>query len=210
MTKAELRKQARARREAMSPEDCARRSRAIFDRVVDAPFYREARTVLAYMSFRNEVDTVALARRALDDGKRLCVPLTDPATLTMKVIAVTNLERGLSVKTFGLLEPTATGDNEIDPTSVDLVLVPGLLFDRSGHRLGFGAGYYDRFIAASRCRATVGLAYEWQVVEALPVDPWDMRLSRVVTERAIRETASAGPISLAPDEDTPTMSSVEF
>jgi 5-formyltetrahydrofolate cyclo-ligase len=194
-TKAELRARLRARRDAEPERDA--RSRRILERAIELPQYRAARVIASFVGVNSEVNTAPLLERALADGKRVAVPWRDGVEL--RFTALDDLG-DLVPASFGLREPAeplrVDAGREIAPEAIDLVLVPGLGFDRLGNRLGHGRGYYDRFLR--RCRREtprVGLAFECQVVDQLPVTDRDEPLDLLVTESGVyrftRRTTSA-------------------
>lgn len=183
--KADLRRQMRARRAALTPQDVAQASQAVAERLLALPAYRDAREVAAYLPVKNEVDAAIVARQALADGKRLLLPRCRddaPGLLDFGCVScLTDVEPGR----FGILEPRQAVCRPPEAFAPDLILVPGLAFDRLGRRLGFGGGYYDRLLALPlAARAfSVGLAFAFQFVDTLPADPWDRPVNAVVTER---------------------------
>jgi 5-formyltetrahydrofolate cyclo-ligase len=185
-----LRREVRARLRAMSLEARTHASAEIRERLLKSPQFREARTLHCYMSLPLEVDTAPLLRAAFEGGKRVYVPFQIPERDRLGVAAWTP---GLNMAPgpLGILEPGAEHRLQELPEPIDLVLVPGLAFDRKGNRLGRGKGYYDRFLAslpprpvtdpASRT-ALVALAFAHQVVPEVPRDPWDVPVSHILTE----------------------------
>jgi 5-formyltetrahydrofolate cyclo-ligase len=181
MDKSSLRAAAQLRRDAL--DDRERRSAAICALVVAAPSYAAARTIHCYLPMRSEVDTRPLIADALAHGKRVVVPIvvpkaTDLAHAWLESLAADTLVPG----TFGTfnprdLRPAAPGD-------WDLVIVPLLAFDRHGHRLGYGKGYYDRLLAASLV-TTIGVGFAAQEIDALPAEAHDIALDWVITEREV-------------------------
>lgn len=184
--KRDLRRAALTRRREMSDEDRRDRSEAIRRTLVGLPEVSAAQTVMTFVSFRAEVETRPLIERWLGEGRRVCVPLTLRERDRIVAVAIENPATDLRPGALGIHEPVDAPDRRVDPCDIDVCVVPGLLFDLRGHRLGYGAGYYDRFLAQltqSACR-TIGVAYAWQVSETdLPVDEWDIRLGAIVTDQ---------------------------
>ncbi len=193
--KAALRRRMRAWRDALGPEELARASAAVARRLFSLRSFRAARTVLFYVSFRSEVDTVPMIRRAIALGKAVCAPQTLDAGGCLVPRRVADPDRDLVPGFSGIPEPDPARAEEVPPGEIDVVVVPGLAFDRRGYRLGYGRGFYDRFLAALPAGTwRIGLCLEGQVVDALPRDPWDVPMHRVVTEaRVIRCAAPAVP-----------------
>jgi len=187
-SKTALRAAILARRAAGSRWRTARHSRAVASRVRRLSAWRRARLILAYAAMRGEVDPGPLVRRALAEGRVVALPrvIGPPhgrgAGLAFhRVDSRTRLERSA----FGIPEPPDDPSTRVDPADADLVLVPGVGFSPSGDRLGFGGGYYDGLLPGTPAVA-VGLAFEFQVIESLPREPWDAPVNAVVTERQVR------------------------
>ena len=141
--------------------------------------YKNAQTVMAYSSFGSEVGTGAIVRRAFLDAKTVLLPVTDLATETMHASVLTSQD-ALVCGGYGIYEPADT-----TPYSgkIDLVLLPGLVFNRNGARIGYGKGYYDKFLSLQTTAYKVGLAYQCQICGLAFGEPHDIRLDRIVTEK---------------------------
>ncbi|MBR5903683.1 MAG: 5-formyltetrahydrofolate cyclo-ligase [Clostridia bacterium] len=160
--------------------DKPRKSELIAARVFADPDYIAAGTVALYCSLKSEVDTAALIAHALSCGKTVALPKVYGDT--MRFFAVSSGE--VLVKSpFGVLEPAGDESRFVPPESFDLVLVPGVCFDRGGNRLGFGRGYYDRFLSVTRAK-TAALCFELQLVAegVIPTDRYDVKISKIITE----------------------------
>ena len=178
--KAILRTQMRALRDQFSSQEKVLADAMIAKRLFAMPFYLEAQTVLAYLSFLNEVGTDTLIQKALRAGKRIAAPVTKRGEPLMKAYRMFDLDN-VQMGEWGMREPVAT-DQGITPDEFDLILVPGLAFTRTGDRLGYGGGYYDRYLAKVRpSTICVGLAYDFQVIPSLTVESFDFRLDYVLT-----------------------------
>lgn len=181
--KARMRHAARLRRAEMTRDERARACAIIADLVCAHPAYVSAAAVAMYCDFRDEVETGALRQRALSDGKVLALPRVEGGgTLTLRRVEV---EGALQQSPLGICEPTAEAP-PISPAAVDLFLIPGLAFDRSGGRLGYGRGHYDRLLTAAQPKSTwMGLAFERQWVDTVPLESHDVRLHLIVTEAGV-------------------------
>lgn len=180
-SKAALRVAALCQRNSLSTSNCDSWSRSIQARVLQAPSYQNVNAVGLYSSVQNEVGTDILRDHALQTGKRVFYPrLTSTRDLEfVEIGSATELIPGR----LGISEPI--GKKVLSPCEeVDLLLVvPGVAFDPDGNRLGRGQGWYDRVLRAWGRRATaVGLAYEFQIVDYVPVDRWDQKVRFVVTQ----------------------------
>jgi len=179
-------------------------SERIADRLIALPEWRAARVVHLYIgAVEGEVETRAIALDALQAGKRVACPRVEPGSEHLDHYEIHALD-DLVESPRGLWEPDPARSDPLDPKAIDLVLVPGLAFDREGHRLGFGAGYYDRFLARAGAPA-VGLAFSLQIVGSVPHSARDVPVDWIVTEsetipcRANRESLEQG----APSEAEP-------
>lgn len=173
-----LRKAMLAKRRALSPAFRNAASELAQRFLLESSVWRNARVVFLYCATRNELDTRLLLSAALCEKKTLLLPkcaAEQPGV--MRAVRCSALEH-LVPGAFGIPEPEEV-DNECSPDMPEpaLIVVPGVVFDRLGGRLGYGGGYYDRFIAKiGGASALVGLAYAFQVVDTLPLEPWDRRV----------------------------------
>ena len=194
-----LRKEAVARREAMGEPARREASRRIAEQVLALSDFRAAQGVHCFVSLPGEVDTAPIFAACAAVGKDTYVPIQIRAE---RRLGCARWRPGEPLETgpFGVREPPAARRETVDPGAIDLVLVPGAAFDRRGNRLGYGRGYYDAFlrglaerhgtagwaapglIARPRC---VALAFAVQVVDAVPTEPWDVRIPALVTETGI-------------------------
>jgi 5-formyltetrahydrofolate cyclo-ligase len=178
-----------ADRVRQSPQEPRRRwDEAIQTRLLAHPVYREARCLHCYLSLTDEVATERIVRAALADHKRIVVPVVEPAERRLLLAEITESARGLVPGAHGILEPPADGRRLVEPSGVDLFIVPGVVFDANGCRLGRGLGYYDRYLAQVKGRAVIcALAYELQIIDRLPTAPHDVPMDFIVTEKRVIE-----------------------
>jgi 5,10-methenyltetrahydrofolate synthetase len=180
--KAALREVVLRRREALPVGVRASLSSRILAGILDLPSYGLSNVVLAYASFGTELRTDEFLRRVLDDGKTLLLPRIECDGLGL--YEVRDVAWDLAPGTWGILEPKPGLCTAADPDRVDFALIPGVAFDPTGRRLGYGGGYYDRLLAgglAGRASLVSG-AFEVQIVDEVPVDPHDAPVEAVVTE----------------------------
>lgn len=181
--KATLREQMKQARRALSKAELRRRSALIAQRLIELEVFRRARGVMLYLPVRNEVDTTLAVTYCLKNGKTLGLPRMDVVRDCIVVHRVDDMTRQLALGRMGLVEPDPAKTEVLPPDEIDLVAVPGLAFDREGNRIGWGRGYYDAFLVALGPRACrVGLAYAFQVVEAIEHDGHDMPMHYIVTD----------------------------
>lgn len=175
------RPQARELRRSLPKDARARWSARIAGHILAWPLLADVETVMAYASTGSEAETGLLLESLLAKEKRLLLPrcLENGIMVASEVRRLADLRPGR----YGIAEPQAHAP-VIDKMDIDLVLAPGLLFDRQGRRMGQGGGYYDRFLAGYR-GYVCGIAFEAQVVRALPAMPHDMPMDALATERGI-------------------------
>lgn len=175
MNKQELRQVIRARKRAMTEEDILRRSEILAEKFARSNAYRAAKTIYGYLPYNQEVRTVPMLRRALEEGKRVAVPKVYGDD--MKFIYLDDLSQ-VAKGYAGIPEPVADGPVAQDGTA--LVLMPGLAFDRAGHRIGYGGGFYDKFLAREPHHPTVALCYDFQVMDRLETEEFDIPVDLVI------------------------------
>lgn len=180
-----LRRLALDRRAQQADKDAL--SRQIMARLVALPEFVAARTVLIYLDVRSEVRTRDALPDLLKSGKQIVVPWCEDEELALfRLESLDDLAPGA----FKILEPREALRNDsasrVKADALDLIVAPGVAFDRSGGRLGHGMGYFDKLLAGVRSDATlVALAFECQMVERVPMDPHDVRLHHIITEDAV-------------------------
>jgi len=181
--KREIRARIIAQREALPEARRREWSAAITARLLALEEYLTARVIAAYASFQAEFDTAAFLAAALAGGKQVVVPRVAAGRDRLEFCFVTDAARDLAPGTWNIPEPGPHCEPMRDGAPVDLVLTPGVAFTRRGDRLGYGRGYYDRFIAALPGRpALVAAAYSMQIVDLLPHEDHDRRVDVLVTE----------------------------
>ena len=181
MTKRELRKKFAAIRGGIPAEERAAKSREICRKFLSLADYSSARTVMIYMSFRSEAETEDIARRVLSDGKRLVVPKCEVKTREILPCEIKSLDE-LRSGEYGISEPTKIrlcGKSEID-----IAVVPALAFDKDNFRLGYGGGYYDRFLK-DFTGLSAGLCFSECMTDKLPRGEFDVRTDMVLTDLII-------------------------
>ncbi len=188
--KAALRRELLARRDAVPQRE--EKSRAVGDGVLALPAYQKARQVLLYLSKGSEVDTWEVFARAVAEGKEVYAPRCLDGEGTMGFFQVTSPQELLQGR-FGLWEPDPRRCAPWRRREGALCLVPGIAFDRQGYRLGYGKGYYDRFLAVFSGTAA-GLCFRELALERLPRGPQDRRVDVLVTEAGVLPIGKEGRI----------------
>lgn len=175
------------RRREMAFEDVYRKSSLIQKRLIGSHFYAEAGAILLYSSFSNEVLTDVLFETAIREGREVAYPrVLRGGGRHLAFFKVKSLKE-LAPGSYDIPEPAEREERAL-ACSFDLVVVPGVAFDEKGGRLGYGKGYYDRALSGVEC-PIVALAYDFQVLkEDIPVEPHDVRVSAIVTEKRLIAT----------------------
>jgi len=177
MEKAEIRKRMRELKRAVSAEEKLRRSETVMRSVEQLPEFRQARVVLLYWSMADEVQTHAFVERWYRE-KTLLLPCVVGDDLVLR--QYTGPECMVAGEQFGIGEPT--GEEWKDLEKVELIVVPGVAFDRQRNRMGRGRGFYDRLLKSTPNAVKVGVAYDFQMLDAIPVEPHDVKMNRVMCE----------------------------
>ena len=183
--KIKLREKFKAIRMNYFPEQKAKLDNDIIGRLTRTYQYKNADIILCYVSTPLEVDTHALIKRALEDGKKVAVPKCKPETTTMDFYFINSFD-DLEKGTFGVLEPIEE-QCELYQGDKGICIVPGLCFDHSGYRLGYGKGYYDRFLT-NYSQTKIGICYNDCVQQRLFHGRYDVPVDLLITERYLRIT----------------------
>ena len=176
-----VRAEALHRRETLTSEERARLSQRIVDSTARWIQREGFGSVMLYLNMRSEVETTGLLEGLLNSNKQVCAPVVDTEQLGLIPRQIQNLKTELVRHPYGMLEPNATCP--IFPTEhLQLIVVPGIAFDRNGYRLGYGKGFYDRFLTKCSHAIAIGLAYQIQLVEDTFPQEWDVPVQRIFTE----------------------------
>ena len=189
-SKKELRKRILSIRNNMPGEDVVNNSRIIRDKIIGLDVYKQSKVIFIYMDFKNEVMTSDLIKHMLSEKKRVVVPYTDTISTVLIPSEITG-ESDLKLNSFGYSEPKKVSPVNIE--EIDLVIVPGVVFDKNLNRIGFGKGYYDRILNKLKASARkVAVAHDFQVLEEIPAEEHDVKMDMIITEKSImkRDTSS--------------------
>lgn len=183
MQKKELRKEILSKRMAQSGDAITKKSRRIADRLKALPEFQRAGLIMFYLEFRKEVATGDIISECLAAGKRVVIPITDLKNTRLIPSELKDFPGDLTSGTWGILEPKADCVRPVEPGEIDLVVVPGVAFDTKGNRLGYGGGFYDRFLPGTKPETTwVALAFELQIRDNVFPEAHDCRVHYVLTE----------------------------
>ncbi len=176
------------KRKALSKEDVEEKSEKIKESLYSLPEFKKAKNILFYVSFNNEASTVDMIKELLDNGeKNIIVPFVEKNNPMLQLSELKNFN-DLEPKTFEILEPKKNKIKKIEADKIDLIIVPGIVFDKNGHRIGYGYGYYDRLLEELNNAVKIGLCYGFQLVDKVPKEQHDIPVDIIVTEKRILKT----------------------
>ena len=184
--KNQLRKQYKQIREQLTIEQVKKNSAQIADRLFQTSFWQNSSTVMLYLSFQNEVMTDQIYRQGWMEGKTMLLPICSAQNGIMTMSVLSSFDQ-LIPNRYGIRELPAPLQQIITPQKIDLCLIPGIAFDRYGNRLGFGSGYYDRYLAQIASHVPrIALAHSCQIYDGLlPVDQYDLPMHYMLTENGL-------------------------
>lgn len=177
LTKKEIRQQILKQRNEMTFEEIQEYSSNICLRIKELEIYKKAKNICLYMPVNNEVDITLLADDAWEDGKTLWLPKTSE---NMMGFFKFNHDTALSAGTYGVLEPVS--DEKLEPDAETLVLMPGVAFSPDGGRVGYGGGYYDKYLNKWDICKTAAVCFSFQILEELPMEEHDVKPDIIVCE----------------------------
>jgi 5-formyltetrahydrofolate cyclo-ligase len=188
--KQSLRQSIIAARQKMAAAERVEYSREIVLGILNLPSYKEACTVLAYMSFGAEFDTSTWVRQALQDGKQVLLPKVNSSTKQLELYRLKNLQQDLAPGLWGIPEPLAERCDRVDELAIiEFILLPGVAFTRDGARLGYGGGFYDKLLARISLRegnpTLVAAAFAMQLVKDIPQEATDRKVEWLLTENEV-------------------------
>ncbi|MGA3066546.1 MAG: 5-formyltetrahydrofolate cyclo-ligase [Tepidisphaeraceae bacterium] len=187
--KSQIRRQLKAKLEAMTESDRQAKSLRACSLMCSSPEFTAARVVMLYLSSQYEIDTAPLALRCWQSGKTVVVPKVSWDQRRMLPVEISSLQTSMTTTGPGVREPVSGQPMPLN--LIDLVIVPGIGFTPDGHRIGRGMGFYDRFLAQNDfIGLSCGYAFEEQMIPTLPVLDHDMALSMLCTDRGIRRFAT--------------------
>ena len=180
--KGKLRKEIKEKRRNISKEEQRKKSKEIKEKLFGLKEYKDARVVLFYVSYNGEVFTHEMIKEALKE-KKLVIPISNKEDCTLTFSELKNWN-DLEISSYSILEPEKESIKEISIDEIDLIIVPGVAFDKMKNRMGHGKGYYDKLLEKTQA-ITVGLAFQFQLVEKIPTEPHDKPVDIIITEKQI-------------------------
>lgn len=182
--KGNLRKTIIKKRNDMSKSELIEKSNKIKKNIFEMEEYRKAKTILFYVSYGSEVNTHDMIKECMSNKKKVVVPKTDTIGRKLVLSELTSWD-DLEYGAYNILEPKKECLKEVSIESIDLMFIPGVVFDIYGNRIGHGMGYYDRLLKNSHTASHVGVAFELQLVDGIPAEAYDVKVNKIVTEERI-------------------------
>jgi 5-formyltetrahydrofolate cyclo-ligase len=180
--KNDIRTRVLQKRDTISRGERKEKGRRIMERILMLPEYENARVIFFYASFRSEVETIPVIEASLKQGKRVILPVVIKHDRRLALFEISFLYE-LSPGYMGIPEPVTKGKQERELDDIDLIIIPGAAYDRKGSRIGYGGGYYDRLLAhMQRTIPIVAPAFKEQIVDEIPFEPHDKKVTLLVTE----------------------------
>ncbi|MCT4564445.1 MAG: 5-formyltetrahydrofolate cyclo-ligase [Maledivibacter sp.] len=185
-TKDAMRNQFLKKRRKMKKEEAIKCSESIIHRLMGLKAFKESKNIMIYLSFNNEVDTYKLMEDCFNNGKRVIVPYCIKEERKIVPSEIKDPDIELKTSSLGFKEPDLANLREVETEDIDLVIVPGVIFDKSGNRIGFGGGYYDRFLKRLKnTTITIAICYDYQLIDKVPVDELDIPVGCIITDKRI-------------------------
>ena len=178
--KQKLRKEILEKSDSLIKEEIKEKSKIIKEKLFSSPEFKKAKTICFFVSFNSKVNTYEMIKESIDQGKTICVPIATDHKLILSKI--NNFDELNKKSKYGILEPQEI--NEMPKDNVDIIIVPGTVFDKEGHRIGYGKGYYDGLLKEYK-RLSIGICFDLQIIDKVPRDEWDEQLDKVITEKGI-------------------------
>jgi 5-formyltetrahydrofolate cyclo-ligase len=178
--KENLRKEIKEKRNKISKEENRRKSKKIKEILFNFKEFKEAKTILFYISYNGEVFTHDMIRESFL-RKNVIVPISNTKDQSLILSQLKSWDE-LTIGAYRILEPKKVKIRKINPDEIDLIIVPGIAFDKSGNRLGHGKGYYDKLLQNTNATA-IGLAFEFQIVDKVPTEGHDKPIDILITEK---------------------------
>jgi 5-formyltetrahydrofolate cyclo-ligase len=179
-----LRKKVLAKRDVQSKAQRAKKDKLIWQRLFNTEEYQKAKTIFTFISFKSEVFTHSAIEKMLNDGKKVCVPVIPQKKGPMEARYIEKFS-DLKIGLYNILEPPSSA-GKASEKDIDFIITPGAVFTRKGKRIGYGGGYYDRFLSNFN-GDIIAICYDLQIVDDFGIDAWDVKIPKIITEKELIE-----------------------
>ncbi len=170
-------------RNNLDPNEAKLKSQLIFEKLIKTKPYKKSKNIFIYLSFNNEVESSNIIDYAINDKKNIFIPLCNTA-INELIVCKMNSWEDLEVSGFGILEPKSASIRIVDRAIIDLAIVPGIAFDKIGNRIGYGAGYYDKFFASLKADiCKIGICYSFQVIDYIEPSIYDVPMDYIISNK---------------------------
>ncbi|MGE5330025.1 MAG: 5-formyltetrahydrofolate cyclo-ligase [Deltaproteobacteria bacterium] len=184
--KNEIRKAVLNRRELLAPEEREEYSKVICKKLEKLKEYKEANIIFAYINSKSEVETRTVLLNSINKGKTVCLPHSIKHTFELEFYRIFDFKKELQIGSYGILEPVPNVERIVLPQKAELIIIPGVAFDLNLNRVGYGKGYYDKFLSSvPESIPKIALAYDFQVLEGIRAGENDIKMDMVITEKRI-------------------------
>lgn len=181
--KKELRKYMTEQRSSFSKYKIEQKSKLIIDRIKKLEVFTKSKTILSYINTQNEVITAGFISECITLGKAVYLPAVLKENNQMEFYRIFSLDTDICPGCYGIFEPMKISNNRVQKNEIDIIIVPGVAFDLNKNRLGYGKGYYDRFLQKLAPKVVkIGLGFDFQIIENIPVESFDIRMDIIITE----------------------------
>ncbi|SHH53271.1 5-formyltetrahydrofolate cyclo-ligase [Clostridium collagenovorans DSM 3089] len=180
-----LRKELREKRHKLSVKEVANKSSYIeiqLDKIISK---LNVKNIMLYYSFKNEVSTEKYITKLLNSDFNVILPYSQISTKAIIPYLIKNLKEDLSKSSFGILEPNININSVFPIDKIEVVVIPGIAFDIQGNRMGFGAGFYDRFLIKNENMIKIAICYDFQLLNSIPNEPHDVKMDIIITEERV-------------------------
>lgn len=179
MDKRALRQKYKAVRDSIPENLRKEKSRIIQEKILSLDSYKKCRELFTYYSFGSETETEALIENAMNGDKTVALPYMTKNKGEMVFVRISSLSE-LVKNSFGIYEPVPSPENIVIPTEKTVIIVPGAVFSRDRYRIGYGGGYYDRYLSRYKTLSNIGICFSEQIVDNIPANEYDIRLDELI------------------------------
>ncbi|NBI06254.1 5-formyltetrahydrofolate cyclo-ligase [Senegalia massiliensis] len=183
--KKELRKIVLKERKKLNKDAVNSLSDKIISYLIKMKEFKQSETIMVYLSFKQEVDTFNLIDKMRGLGKKVVITYTDKKENVLIPCRLIDLEDSLEKNPFGYLEPKEDSIEKVNPSEIDLIITPGLAFDKKGNRVGYGGGYYDKLLKSAPQATKIAVSYDFQIFSEVPSEKFDIPVDYIVTPTRI-------------------------
>ncbi|HZK32981.1 MAG TPA: 5-formyltetrahydrofolate cyclo-ligase [Tissierellaceae bacterium] len=187
MNKKDLRRKMLIKRSKLPLDKRNILSKTISGLLYETEYYKKAETIMAFINFGSEINTRYMVEDSINLGKSIVIPITIPETKELKISRLLDYSE-LEIGFYNILTPKKEFLRFVDPSTIDLILVPGLIFAEDGYRIGYGGGYYDRFLSKiDPSVPKIGIGFDLQIQDKVPTDKYDIPVDFMLTEKGLRK-----------------------